>query len=156
MPTGEIYRDDNGNVRLECTCGLVVSGKTDLSNPLYTKGGSAWTNDSFPILDIPRELDSRHNPRNRCMHKGYATIALVPIKAKDKIIGLIQLNDRRKGLLRVENVEMLESIGRSYRLSSASQADRKRTRDQRREIQIVVHDRPRCLLLGHPGRRAHL
>jgi len=107
---GEKCRDKNGNATMECTCGLVVSGKTDPSNPLYTKGGSAWTNDSFPILDIPRDLDPRLNPRNECMHRGFATIALIPIKARDKIIGLIQLNDHRKGHLTIENVEMLESI----------------------------------------------
>ena len=34
---GEICRDDEGNVCLECTCGLVLKGKTDPANSLTTK-----------------------------------------------------------------------------------------------------------------------
>ncbi len=50
---GGVCRGKDGNVSLECTCGLVISGKTDPANPLFTPGGSCWTNDSFPLLDIP-------------------------------------------------------------------------------------------------------
>jgi PAS domain S-box-containing protein len=107
---GGMCRDKDGNVSLECTCGLVISGKTDPANPLFTKGGSAWTNDSFPILDIPLAQDPRRNPRNQCIHKGYATIALVPIKMKDKIVGLLQLNDHRKNLLSLTALEQLENL----------------------------------------------
>ena len=107
---GGLCRDKDGNVSLECTCGLVISGKTDPGNPLFTPGGSAWTNDSFPILDIPAGEDPRRHPRNKCIHQGYASIALVPIRSKDRVIGLIQLNDRRKGRLSLDTVELLEGI----------------------------------------------
>src|SRR5574340_291468 len=32
---GGICRDQDGNVRLECTCGLVISGRTDPDDPLF-------------------------------------------------------------------------------------------------------------------------
>jgi PAS domain S-box-containing protein len=107
---GGVCRDKNGNVSLACTCGLVISGKTDPANALFTKGGSCWTNDSFPILSIPPDEDPRHNPRNTCIHKGFASIALVPIRNKDKVVGLIQLNSRLKGRLTLEIVEQVEGI----------------------------------------------
>lgn len=107
---GGIYRDKDGNVSLECTCGLVISGKTDPANQLFTPGGSFWTNDSFPLLDIPIDEDPRHNPRNQCMHHGYASIALVPIRNRDRVVGLIQLNDRRKGRFTKDTVELLEGV----------------------------------------------
>ena len=50
---GGVCRDKDGNICLECTCGLVVSGKTDPASQLFTQGGSFWTNDSFPLLEIP-------------------------------------------------------------------------------------------------------
>ena len=50
---GRLCRDKSGNYSLECTCGLVISGQTDPTNPLFTPGGSCWTNDSFPLLDLP-------------------------------------------------------------------------------------------------------
>jgi len=107
---GGLCRDENGNVNLECTCGLVISGKADPANPLFTQGGSAWTNDSFPILDIPSSDDPRLHPRNECIHRGYASIALIPIRNRDKIVGLIQLNDQQKGRFSLTTIEKLEEI----------------------------------------------
>ncbi|MEI6260628.1 MAG: histidine kinase dimerization/phosphoacceptor domain -containing protein [Deltaproteobacteria bacterium] len=107
---GEVCRNKDGNVKLECTCGLVISGKTDPVNPLFTPGGSFWTNDSFPLLDIPSGDDPRLHPRNQCIHQGYASFALVPIRNQDRIVGLIQLNDRRKGCFTRDTVELMEGI----------------------------------------------
>jgi PAS domain S-box-containing protein len=107
---GELCRDTDGHVCLECTCGLVVSGKSDPASPLFTKGGSFWTNNSFPLLDLVPDQDPRYHPRNQCMKHGYASMALIPVRDKDRIIGLIHLNDRRKDCFTVENVELLENI----------------------------------------------
>ncbi len=107
---GGACRDKDGNVSLECTCGLVVSGKTDPSNPLFTPGGSAWINDSVTLLSIPLDQDSRHHPRNTCVHKGYASVALVPIRKKGEIVGLFHLNDHKKGVFSLTVIEQLEGI----------------------------------------------
>ena len=107
---GELCRDKDGKACLECTCGLVLSGQTDPSNPLFTKGGSCWTNDSHALLNVPPGEDPRHHPRNRCIHHGYASVALVPIRMQNRIAGLIQLNDRRKGCFTPETVEILEGV----------------------------------------------
>jgi PAS domain S-box-containing protein len=107
---GGVCRDKDGKVSLECTCGLVLAGKTDPSNPLFTRGGSFWTNDSFPLLDLPPDQDPRLHPRNQCIHQGYASVALVPIRTKGGIMGMIQINDRRKGCFTLEIIEILEVI----------------------------------------------
>ena len=107
---GGVCQDKDGNVSLECICGLVISGKTDPANPLFTGGGSFWTNDSLRLLEIPPGEDPRLHPRNQCIHHGYASVALVPIRDKDRVVGLIQLNDRRKGRFTLEAVELLEGI----------------------------------------------
>jgi PAS domain S-box-containing protein len=105
---GGVCRNDDGSISLECTCGLVLSGKTDPANSLFTKGGSSWTNDSFPFLDVPPEEDPREVARNMCIHQGYASVALIPIKAKDKPIGLLQLNDKRKNRFTLKMIEAYE------------------------------------------------
>lgn len=107
---GLVCRDRDGNVNLVCTCGLVISGRTDPSNPLFTPGGSAWTNDSLLLLEVPLDKDPRYHPRNTCIHKDYASVALVPIRTRDEIVGLIQLNDRRKDFFSLAVVEQLEGI----------------------------------------------
>ncbi|MBB5349472.1 PAS domain S-box protein [Desulfoprunum benzoelyticum] len=108
--SGRVCRDQDGNVRLECTCGLVISGRTDPANPFFTPGGSFWVNDSEPLLDIPPDEDPRLHPRNTCIHQKYASVALVPIRDKKKIVGLIQFNDRRKGCFTRNSIETLEGI----------------------------------------------
>jgi len=107
---GGVCRDKDGNVRLECTCGLVLSGKTDPASPLFTPGGSFWINDSVPLLDIPSSEDPRLHPRNQCIHLGYASVALVPIRNKEKIVGLLQFNDQRTGCFTADSIEILETI----------------------------------------------
>jgi diguanylate cyclase (GGDEF)-like protein/PAS domain S-box-containing protein len=107
---GEVCRDQDGRARLECTCGLVISGDTDPSSPLFTPGGSFWSNDSFPLIDLPSAQDPRHNPRNQCIHHGYASFTLVPIRSTDRIVGLIHFADQRKGRFSRDTVELLEGI----------------------------------------------
>jgi len=103
-------RDKDGYLNLACTCGLVLSGKTDPANPLFSAGGSFWSNDLSPLLDLPPGEDPRFEPRNVCMHQGYASMALVPIRNKGSILGLIQLNSRSQERLSFETVELLEGI----------------------------------------------
>jgi PAS domain S-box-containing protein len=101
---GGLCRDTYGNVCLECTCGLVVSGKTDPANPFFTNAGSCWSNNK---ADTPFNA-ARLHARDRCFHDGFLSVALVPVRTDKGIVGLIQLNARREGLLTLEIVEQIE------------------------------------------------
>ncbi len=107
---GGVCRDKDGNVCLECTCGLVITGKSEPGHPLFTPGGSFWTNDSFPLLGLPHDVDPRLNPRNECIHHNYASVALVPIRDENRIVGLIQFNGYRKDMLTLNSLELLEGV----------------------------------------------
>ncbi len=110
---GGICRDKNGNISLECTCGLVISGRTDPTNSLFTQGGSAWINDSLQLLDLTAEQDPRLHPRNRCVHEGYRSVALIPIRANQEIVGLLQLNDRKKDCFALDLIQYFEGLASS-------------------------------------------
>ena len=110
---GSPRRDNKGNLLVECTCGLVLSEKTDPANPLFTKGGSCWTNNSKVLLDLEPEQDPRFHPRNTCIHQGFLSIALIPIRTNREVIGLLQLNDRTKDCFTLEMVHFFEGIGAS-------------------------------------------
>ncbi len=107
---GSMCFDQFGKVKLECTCGLVLSGETDPASPLFTSGGSFWTNESALLLGLSPAEEPRLNPRNQCIHLGYASVALIPIRNKEKIVGLIQLNDGQKGRFTLEQIELMETI----------------------------------------------
>lgn len=107
---GSICRDPQGQVCLACTCGAVISGRNKDSYPFSTPGGSWWTNESSQIQNIPALEDWRFHPRSRCIYKGYASLALVPIRDKELVVGLIQLNDYRKGRFTRDIIEKLEEV----------------------------------------------
>jgi len=110
---GTPCRDENGNISLECTCGLVISGQTDPANPLFTEGGSFWTNNSSLSLELPAHQDPRFRPRNKCIHQGYGSVALIPIHARGDIVGLLQLNDRKQNCFSLEMIHFFEGISAS-------------------------------------------
>lgn len=136
---GEIIRDEDGEVTLECTCGLVLSGRTDPSLPFFTEGGSCWTNRSSDLLAIAPEDDPRTHPRNRCIHDGYQSVALVPLRVDEGIIGLLQLNGRREGMLTLDFVHRLEGLATSIGLAIT----RRRVEEALRQSQqrILLHRR---------------
>jgi len=106
---GAVLRE-GGKPPLICTCGMVISGTCDASHPNVTAAGSFFTNESKAFLGLSAEDDPRSEPRNRCITDGYASIALIPIRVTDGIIGLLQLNDRRRGRFTASSVEILETI----------------------------------------------
>jgi two-component system NtrC family sensor kinase len=138
-----VCRDEHGKASLECTCGMVISGKGDKVDQFLTPGGSFWTNDSFPLLDIPLMEDPRHHPRNTCMHEGYASMALVPIRNKDRIVGLIQLNDRRKGCFTRTRIELMERIASHIGEAMVRKRDEQELQEKNAEIEkqnTILHN----------------
>ena len=106
-------KDQNGNISLECTCGLVISGQADPTTPFFTEGGSFWTNNSLPLLGLPEDQDPRLHPRNNCIHEGYRSVALIPIRANREIVGLLQLNDSREDRFTIDMIHFYEGISSS-------------------------------------------
>ena len=110
---GAIMRDTEGRAVLECTCGLVLSGQTDPGMSCFTKGGSFWTNSSHELLALPPEADPRTNPRNRCIHAGYESVGLFPVRSGREIIGLLQLNGRGAGKFTPELIAVYENLAQN-------------------------------------------
>ena len=105
-------RDDNGQILLECSCGLVLSGKLDPADPLASQGGSIWTNNSADILKGRNSKSPGLNPRNVCVHEGYNSLALVPVCDGLRVVGVLQLNDKKIDRFTPEIIKFFEDIGR--------------------------------------------
>lgn len=106
---GGVCRDPDGSAILECACGMVLAGKTDPASPYCTSGGSFWCNDTSRLKDLPETMAHMRFPRNQYILQGYASLALMPIRAGDRIIGLLQLDGRRKGLFSLSAIQALEA-----------------------------------------------
>ncbi len=91
-------KDENGNripspdgksFLLVCMCGNIINGRFDSSLPFFTTKGSFWSNNTTALLASTTEEDRQSRTRNYCNSCGYESVALIPIKIKDKRIGLI-------------------------------------------------------------------
>jgi len=150
---GGMCRDENGCIRLVCTCGLVISGQGDPGSPLFTRGGSFWTNDSFRLLETPASGDCRFQPRNLCMRHNFASMALVPICNKERIVGLIQCIDRRRGRFTLASIEALEDIASHIGTALMRKQAEERLRAERKQLLDIIEFLPDAtLVLDTEGR----
>ncbi len=138
MADGEAKRDDGGRPLLECTCGLVLSGHTPADSPLFSPGGSFWSNDTVPLLKLSPEEDPRLDPRNRCIHSGYRSVALVPLRSGEDIIGLLQLNDRCLGKFTRDLIDFLEEVGAAIGMAFARSQAARRLRESEQKFRFTT------------------
>jgi two-component system cell cycle sensor histidine kinase/response regulator CckA len=107
---GQLKRDSRGNPVLECMCGNVLCGRFDPRKPFFTTQGSFWTNSTSRLLSSTIETDRLSRTRNRCHGEGYESVALVPLRSRNRTLGLLQFNDRREGRFSPGRVELLERV----------------------------------------------
>ncbi len=107
---GNPIRDEKGNPLLECMCGNVLKGLFDQKHPYFTEKGSFWTNSTTQLLDTVTEGELQGRTRNMCHYSGYESVALIPMQAGNRTIGLIQINDPRENMFTPETIENYESI----------------------------------------------
>ncbi|PKN45601.1 MAG: hypothetical protein CVU59_08590, partial [Deltaproteobacteria bacterium HGW-Deltaproteobacteria-17] len=120
---GAILRDGDRKPILECMCGNILRGRTDPALPFFTEGGSFWSNHTSELLATTTEEERMSNTRNRCNAAGYESVALIPLRGQDGIIGLLQLNDHRRDRFDPEMIRFFEGMGASIGIAlSRSQA----------------------------------
>lgn len=107
---GEPLLDHQGRPLLDCMCGNVIQGRTDPSKPFFTARGSFWSNDTTALLATTTEAERQARTRNRCNGEGYESVALIALRVGDTTLGLLQLNDRRKGMFSIESIEQWERL----------------------------------------------
>ncbi len=96
--------------RHKCVCTRVVEHSLlPHEQEATTRNGSFWSNDSKHFWEKLSE-DKRCHYRARCVEQGFRTLAIVPIRRKNDIIGGLHLADRKAGQLSDDLVKFIESI----------------------------------------------
>ena len=150
---GELLRDSSGNPVLECMCGNVLTGRFDSSLPFFTKSGSFWTNSTSELLASTSEEDRQARTRNRCHGEGYESVVLAPIRRGSEIMGLLQLNDSRKGFFSFQFVHMLERLASSLGQGLKQQEKARQLREREEELAAISTHIPQLVLLVDSERR---
>ncbi|MBM4137519.1 MAG: PAS domain S-box protein [Nitrospira sp.] len=144
---GELILDSKGNPYLECMCGNVICEITNPSLPFFTKGGSFWTNSTTELLASTTEEDRQARTRNRCNGEGYESVALIPLRSNSEIIGLLQLNDSRKGMFTLEMVSFFERIGDSIGIALAHKQAEELLKESENKYKTLVENLPQKIFL---------
>ncbi len=93
-----------------CICIRAISQTPESQDwPLTTPRGSFSSNNS---IDFVKNLPGRAKKRYRgtCMRFGFASLAVIPIRYRDEILGAIHLADKKENKMPAETVEFLENI----------------------------------------------
>ncbi|MBN2476970.1 MAG: PAS domain S-box protein [Pirellulales bacterium] len=107
----EFYRMESPlSIRSDaCMCASVIRGSTDPKRPNSTSSGSFFLNGTTRFLAGLSEKE-KGETRNVCNQFGYESVALVPIRMMDRILGLIHVADHRENKVPLELVEALEAV----------------------------------------------
>jgi hypothetical protein len=107
---GNPILDEDNNPLLECMCGNVLKGRVDPKLPYFTEKGSFWTNSTTRFLGSITDKEKLGRTRNMCNYSGYESVALIPMRAGNRTLGLIQMNDPRENMFTLEDIENYEVI----------------------------------------------
>ncbi|HPS57816.1 MAG TPA: histidine kinase dimerization/phosphoacceptor domain -containing protein [Spirochaetota bacterium] len=97
------------NHRYECICGIILEGAQECGLSCFSEKGSFRVN-SGDDHDMLALVDSGSRKfRCRCIAEGYNSIALIPVRAGNETVGLLQLCDTRKGIMTNDLLNFFES-----------------------------------------------
>jgi PAS domain S-box-containing protein len=105
---GAVISDSDGKPVLEGMCWKVISGQVDPEKPYFTPQGSFWTNSTSELNCA--EGESGFCTRHWCSDEGYQSVALVPLHVGSERLGLLQLNDLRKGAFTQNDISQWEGL----------------------------------------------
>lgn len=105
-----LCKNKDGSFKMDCTCALAVSGKTNLDNSSFTNAGSFITNNSPNTFELFTEKDYEVPASSSCIHSKFGSIAIIPILANEKIVGTLQLNHKEVDMFSKEEISFFEGI----------------------------------------------
>jgi PAS domain S-box-containing protein len=136
---GEILRDENNTVTLECQCGDVIRGCFDPSLPFYTEQGSFWTNCASKLIAEGATAEPQTRRHGRCIREGYESIALISLTTGSERLGLLQFNDRRQGQFSLEDITLWESLANHLATAMAKFRAEAALRQSEERTQGLLH-----------------
>ena len=90
-----------------CMCINVIKGTTDPNMPYYTSRGSFHTNGTTRLMATFSEAE-KGPTRNACNRFGFESVALIPMRLGNRILGLIHLADSRENVISSQTVVLFE------------------------------------------------
>lgn len=136
--TGRVVCDTQGQPELACMCGVVLRGRIDPRFPFFTEGGSFWCNSTTDLLASTTEEDRQAITRNHCNRAGYESVALVPLRVGNEIIGLLQFNDHRRHQFTPKMIAFFEGLGASIGIALSRTRAEEALRKSEKRLRAIL------------------
>jgi len=144
--SGSILRDAENNPLLDCMCGNILCNRVDSSKSFFTEGGSFRSNNTTSLLATTTDEDRIVRTRNRCNSSGYESVALIPLRSGNEIIGLLQLNDHRMNVFDEKIIPFFERMGSSIGIAVMRNKAENNLKKLNSELEKRVAERTEQLL----------
>jgi signal transduction histidine kinase len=133
--------DENGNIPyLRCMCSDVVLGKVKIKPDLVTEAGSFCVGSTSYLMTTLSEAD-KSQICDVCGTFGYESVALIPIRLADRILGLIHLADARMHMFAPETIAILERTAMQLAVGIERIHTREALQKSHRELERRVQER---------------
>jgi hypothetical protein len=137
-PDGKVLLDENGEPILACMCGKVIRGNVPSDKDYFSDHGTFWTNDTNDLIDNTSE-EELGDTRNVCNAQGYRSVALIPLKTKNGIVGLLQINDENPNKFTEDLIWFLEGLGESIGIALAQLSEENKTKELEEEQRRLLY-----------------
>jgi PAS domain S-box-containing protein len=127
-----------------CMCINVIRGIPDAKRPFYTEAGSFYINGTSRFLAEVTEKE-KGPARDACHRFGYESVALIPMRLGEHILGLIHLADSRENVIPKEIVELLEWTAKQLAIAFKRIKAEESLQESHRELEARVAERTREL-----------
>jgi len=117
--TGGVLRDEEGKPALQCMCGRIISGRAKRRGRFYTTNGSFFSGNVDEYMAETRERDLPEGMRARFTEQGYRSLAIIPLRVGEEVIGLLHLCHTRAYAFPRHVVEALEKLGKDLAVALA-------------------------------------
>jgi PAS domain S-box-containing protein len=145
--SSEFYESENPHATdsIRCMCSDVILGKIKIKPRLVTEGGSFYVGSTSRLMTTLSKAQ-KNQICDVCGTYGYESVALIPIRLSDRILGLIHLADARTDKFSPETIAILEGaamqLGTSLERVRAEEALQK----SHRELEERVGERTAQLI----------
>ncbi len=104
----------------DCWVTDILKQNINLNKPYFTVSGSFWTNN---LPELIKENYGNRKVNVKCLQYGYQSVAVIPIKSKDKFVGVMHLNDKRPNMFTKDTILFFEKISLSIGITLERQKD---------------------------------
>lgn len=137
---GNIIRDPGGMPRYECLCGMVINSLSSPLPPEISRNGNILITNSMHFREFAVVHGEGLALRNTCIREGLESIAILPLRYGDDIIGLLHLGDKRPGLFTHKDLKFFEGICDALAIAIKRNQDEIRIRESEEKFRSIIEN----------------